>query len=360
MYTHNGQDIFVVDGHMHLWDASPENQRPPHGKNWIDCFYAYHSGLSPADEKWPYEKFCHYGEAALVDDLFVKGYVDVGILNSTYLYEFYKNGFNSHQQNNALKAKYPDRFILNGSFDPREEEAGLEAFRHMVEQYPIAGLKLYTAEWRQDSKGWRLNDPWAYRYFELCQELGITNIHVHKGPTVYPLSRDAFDVHDVDYAATDFPALNFVVEHVGLPRLDDFCWIATQERNVYAGLAVAMPFIHPRPRYFAEIMANLLFWLGPEKILFGSDYAIWTPKWLIEKFMAFELPDDMSKEYGVELSLEIKRKILGENAARLYGIDPAAHREKLRRDAIGIDLAAAIADQAGAEAFPVASVQEHA
>ena len=96
MYTHNGQDIFVVDGHMHLWDASPENQVPPHGKNWIDCFYAYHSGLSPADEKWPYEKFCQYGEAALIDNLFVKGYVDVGILNSTYLYEFYKNGFNSH------------------------------------------------------------------------------------------------------------------------------------------------------------------------------------------------------------------------------------------------------------------------
>jgi hypothetical protein len=44
----------------------------------------------------------------------------------------------------------------------------------------------------------------------------------------------------------------------------------------------------------------------------------------------------------------------------LYGIDPTAHREKLRRDAIGVHLAAAAADQAGAEAFPVASVQEHA
>jgi hypothetical protein len=115
-----------------------------------------------------------------------------------------------------------------------------------------------------------------------------------------------------------------------------------------------------RPRYFAEIMANLLFWLGPDKILFGSDYAIWTPKWQIEKLMAFELPDDIRQEYGVELTLEIKQKILGENAARLYGIDPAAHRDKLSRDAIGVHLAAATADQAGAEAFPAASVQEHA
>ena len=340
MYTHNGLDIFVIDGHMHLWDASPENWLNKYGEGWIKCFYGYHNGLSPADAAWPFEKFCKYGEEALVEDLFFKGYVDMGILNSTYLYEFYKNGFNSHIQNYAIKQKFPDRFILCGSFDPRAEEAGLDAFQQMVEEYPIQGLKLYTAEWRNGSRGWRLNDPWAYKYLALCQELGIKNIHVHKGPTVYPLSRDAFDVHDVDYAATDFPDLNFIVEHIGLPRLEDFCWIATQESNVYAGMAVAMAFIHLRPRYFAEIVANLLFWLGPDKLCFGSDYAIWSPQWLIEKFMAFELPEDIRKEYGVDLTLETKRKILGENAARLYGIDIAAQKGKLSQDGIGVKLAA--------------------
>ena len=153
-----------------------------------------------------------------------------------------------------------------------DRQAGLDKFQEMVETYPIQGLKIYTAEWRNGSKGWRLDDPWAYRYLELCEKLGIKNLHVHKGPTIYPLDRDAFDVHDIDKTATDFPELNFIVEHVGLPRLDDFCWIAQQEINVYAGLAVAIAFIHSRPKYFAEIMANLLFWLGPDKVLFGSDY----------------------------------------------------------------------------------------
>jgi len=205
-----------------------------------------------------------------------------------------------------------------------------------VAEYPIGGLKLYTAEWRNGSRGWRLNDPWAYKYLSLAQELGIKNVHVHKGPTVYPLSADAFDVHDVDYAATDFPDLNFIVEHVGLPRLDDFCWIAAQESNVYAGLSVAIAFVHLRPRYFAEIIANLLFWLGPDKLCFGSDYAIWSPKWLIEKFMAFELPEDLKQEYDVDLTFDIKRKILGENTARLYGIDIAAQTAKLSKDGIGL------------------------
>src|SRR5262249_7814718 len=109
--------------------------------------------------------------------------------------------------------------------------------------------------------------------------------------------------------------------HVGLPRLDDFCWIAAQEPNVYGGLAVAMAFVHARPRYFGQIMSELLFWLGEDRLLFGSDYAIWHPKWLIEKFMAYELPEDLQKETGKTLSVETKRKILGGNAARLYGID---------------------------------------
>jgi uncharacterized protein len=50
----------------------------------------------------------HYGEQAIVDDLFREGHVDMAILNSSYLHEFYNDRFNTHAQNNAIKAKYPD------------------------------------------------------------------------------------------------------------------------------------------------------------------------------------------------------------------------------------------------------------
>jgi predicted TIM-barrel fold metal-dependent hydrolase len=148
----------------------------------------------------------------------------------------------------------------------------------------------------------------------------VRNIHIHKGPTIWPLDKDAFDVGDVDHAATSFPELNFVVEHVGLPRLEDFCWIATQEPNVYGGLAVAIPFMHSRPRYFAQIIGELCYWIGADRVLFGSDYAIWQPKWLVERFVDFQIPDDMIGEYG-QLTVGDKRQILGLNAARLYDIE---------------------------------------
>ena len=337
MYRHNGDSYFVVDGHIHDWDASPENTSNKYGEGFIKCFYDYHRNLSPEDYVWPLEKFRRYGEDALMHDLFEDGYIDVGIFQPTYLSDFYAKGFNTTEQNGALKERHPDKFVLNGSFEPRLGEAGLADFEAKVKKWNLKGVKLYTAEWRGDSKGWKLTDDDAKRYLDRCRELGVTNIHVHKGPTIWPLNRDSFDVRDVDDAATEFPELNFIVEHVGLPRLEDFCWIGVQEPNVYGGLAVAMPFIYTRPRWFAEVLGELLYWIGEDKLLFASDYAIWHPKWLVEKFVDFQMPDDMVSEYG-ELTPSIKRKILGLNAARLYELDVPPELRGTEDEGTGMDV----------------------
>jgi uncharacterized protein len=316
----DGEQYFVVDSHVHYWDARPENWANKYGEGFIDCFYDYHRNLSPEEWVWPIEKFRLYSEEDMMRDLFDEGYVDVAIFLPTYLTDFYKEGFNTTERDAVMKEKHPDRFILNTSWDPRQGEAGLEDFEEKVEKWDIKGVKLYTAEWRGDSRGWKLTDPWAERYLDKCRELGVTNIHVHKGPTIWPLTRDAFDVGDVDDAATSFPELKFIVEHCGVPRLEDFCWIGVQESNVYGGLAVVAPFIHTRPRWFGKAIGELLYWLGEDRITWASDYAIWHPKWLVEQFVDFQIPDDMTSEYG-ELTPSIKRKILGLNAARLYDID---------------------------------------
>ena len=212
-------------------------------------------------------------------------------------------------------------FIANTRFDPRDSDAGLEDLRRNVERYGSKGVKLYTAEWNNGSRGYKLSDPAAYRFLEKAQELGIKNVHVHKGPTIWPLDKDAFDVSDVDHAATDFPELNFIVEHVGLPRIDDFCYMATQEPNVYAGLSVVIGgLMHARPKFFAKVMGELLFWVGEDKMTFGSDYGIWEPKWQVEGFVDWQMPDDEQFSDYQKLTTATKKKILGLNAAKLYDI----------------------------------------
>ncbi|WP_432564820.1 amidohydrolase family protein [Kineococcus sp. SYSU DK003] len=318
MYTKDGEKYFIVDAHIALWDARPENQRNVHGKQFIDCFYDYHRNLSPDSELWSYEEYLYQGGERLMHDVFEVGYADHAIFQPARLGEFYRKGFGQTAEALELTRKHPDKLTYNHYFDPRDGERGLDRLRQDAEEMNLQGVKLYTADWHGDSRGYKLSDPWTYRYLEVCREVGIKNIHVHKGPTIRPLDRDAFDVADVDHVATDFTDLNFVVEHCGLPRLEDFCWIATQEPNVYAGLAVAIPFMHTRPRYFAQIIGELLYWLDENRIFFSSDYALWTPKWLVETFVDFQIPEDMS-EYA-PLTTDQKKKILGLNAAAVYGI----------------------------------------
>ena len=180
--------------------------------------------------------------------LFEEGHVDVAIFQPTYLTQWYTEGFNTTERNGILAELHPDRFVLNGAWDPRAGDAGLDEFTTKVERYHLKGVKLYTAEWRGESRGWSLKSDEATRYLEACEQLGVRNVHVHKGPTIWPLDKDAFDVSDVDFAATNFPRLNFIVEHVGLPRIEDFCFMATQEPNVYAGLSVVVGgLMHARP-----------------------------------------------------------------------------------------------------------------
>jgi predicted TIM-barrel fold metal-dependent hydrolase len=223
-----------------------------------------------------------------------------------------------------MAEKHPGKIIVNGRFDPRDGEAGLKQLEEDAKRWNLQGVKLYTAEWKNGSRGWRLDDDATQPFYDKCKELGIKNVHVHKGPTIWPLDKDAFDPRDVDKAATDNPELNFVVEHVGLPRIEDFCFMATQEPNVYAGLSVVIGgLMHARPRFFAKVMGELLFWVGEDKMLFGSDYAIWEPRWQIDGFLDWDYPSSDREEFSdyPRLTDEGKRKILGLNAAKLYGIE---------------------------------------
>jgi predicted TIM-barrel fold metal-dependent hydrolase len=308
---------------MHYWNAAPDNWvkgAEQYAKGWIECFHAY-QGLGPPETHWSIEHFQKYSEDDLMKDVFEDGYVDVAVFQPTYLKEWYSEGFNTTEKNGALAEKHPGKFIVNTRFDPRDGDAGMKEFADNVKRWNAKGIKLYTAEWNNGSRGYKLSDPECYRFLAKAQELGIKNVHVHKGPTIWPLDKDAFDVSDVDHAATDFPELNFIVEHVGLPRIEDFCFMATQEPNVYAGLSVVVgALMHARPRFFARVMGELLFWVGEDKMMFGSDYAIWEPKWQIEGLVDWDYPDDTFSDYP-RWTTAAKKKVLGLNAARLYGVD---------------------------------------
>ena len=246
----------------------------------------------------------------------------MAVFQPTYLREWYTNGFNDiEQQRRSCWIASRASSWSTGAGTRVRARPGWHSSRPTTSASACRASSSTRPSGTTGSRGWTLADPECEPFFAKCEELGIKNIHVHKGPTIWPLDKDSFDVKDVDIAATSHTDLNFIVEHVGLPRIEDFCFMATQEPNVYAGLSVVVGgLMHARPRFFAKVMGELLFWVGEDKMLFGSDYAIWEPAWQIEGLVDWDYPDDTFSDYP-RWTTAAKKKVLGLNAARLYGVE---------------------------------------
>ena len=170
----------------------------------------------------------------------------------------------------------------------------------------------------------------ARRVLRRAVELGVNLIGVHKGVPLGPQPIEHTQTWDMDGAAANFPDINFVIFHVGLPFLDETCWQLIRYPNLYASIAATINFLVRAPRMFAEILGKLLFWCGEDKIIYGSEAPLFHPQWALRAFMDFQIPEDLSAGYGYpQLTDQAKRKILGENLLRLHGLDVEETKARL-------------------------------
>src|SRR3989449_10819627 len=104
--------------------------------------------------------------------------------------------------------------------DPPFGEKGKDLLEEQVKKFRIRpiqmrNVKLYTVEWKEEnggmSRSWRLDSKEAFDFLEKNRELGINVQVAQKGPTVWPLDKDAFDIGDVDTEANSFSDMKFVV-----------------------------------------------------------------------------------------------------------------------------------------------------
>jgi hypothetical protein len=82
------------------------------------------------------------------------------------------------------------------------------------------------------------------------------------------------------------------------------------------------------PTQAAHVLGKLLARLGPDRVLWGTD-SIWygSPQGQIQAFRTFQISDEFQERYGYpEITDAIRRKVLGVNAARLYGVEPVPER----------------------------------
>jgi predicted TIM-barrel fold metal-dependent hydrolase len=107
--------------------------------------------------------------------------------------------------------------------------------------------------------------------------------------------------------------------------------------NVYAELGSTWYILIKRPEEAAHVLGKLLLALGEDNILWGTD-SVWygSAQPLIDAFRAFQIPEEFQERFGYPpITDAIKGKILGLNAARVYGVDPKHVLQQNRDDDLG-------------------------
>jgi predicted TIM-barrel fold metal-dependent hydrolase len=302
---------------------------------FINHLYAFHQVLTPPGEKVlsPEEFLREWSIDEIAQMVFNESGTDMLVAQPLPLTDLFYDGLSQWEKCATMAQKYPDRAIFWGSINPLEGKKALDLMERQVKEYGAKAFKLYNVRYDYGEPfPWRMDDRRvAYPVFEKALELGVTTIGVHKGVPLGPQPIEATQTWDMDGAAANFPDINFVIFHVGLPFIDEVCWQLVRYPNLYASIAATLNFIVRAPRVFAENMGKLMFWCGEDKILYGGETPIWHPRWALDAFWNFELPEDLVTGYGYpQLTKQAKKKILGGNLARLMGIDVEQKVAQLR------------------------------
>ena len=243
------------------------------------------------------------------------------------------------------------RLISHGYFSPDLGQQNLEYMHAQTEKLKIDAWKGYSGVARAKGKeGWRLDDEkLSYPALEFSRKKGIRNICVHKG-LPFPGDLKWWSPMDVTQAAKDFPDLRFLVYHSGfrslqeslpaaedgfkksryVPWVSDICeWKKKNPgvTNIYMELGSTFALmVSSSPMLAAYVLGMIIDAFGADHVLWGTDSIWWgSPQWQIEAFRRLEMPGDLVKRFGWKpLTHDVKSKIFGLNAARVYGVDPEA------------------------------------
>ena len=201
--------------------------------------------------------------------------------------------------------QHPDRFHGMAGLDPYEGMKGVQALERAVEELGFIGAHFYPHwyELAPDHAKW-------YPYYAKCCELDVP-VQMQVGQSMiydpsYPV-RSVGRPITLDAVACDFPELRLVGIHVGIPWTDEMIAMAWKHKHVYIGSDAHSP------RYWPESFVRYIDSFGQDKVLFGTDFPV----------LDFERTRAEIEALG--LKPESKRKLLRDNALRVYKLDRAPH-----------------------------------
>jgi predicted TIM-barrel fold metal-dependent hydrolase len=306
--------ISNVPGQIPFWVTRAYGMKPPNIAR--NVYEARPAEILTAEQNFASREFIN--AVAGSTRALSQGMMYMGRGNLWYLQEqldrFGVDSWKGYQNPNAKRDDDPDTTFEYWTFD--DEELAFPTFEFIRDAYRKHG----------------------------ATKPGLNCVNVHKG------LGDSASPKDIPPAAAAFPELNFVIFHCcfrpvcfnydawqdvqsgrlrdGVPDIKDtteFAQLCSPYPNVYAEIGnIFASSVVTFPTVCAHLMGILFKYFGADRILWGTDSTFYgSPQWQIEAFWRLQIPEAFRQRYGYpEITPEMKRKVLGLNAARLYGVTP--------------------------------------
>jgi predicted TIM-barrel fold metal-dependent hydrolase len=244
------------------------------------------------------------------------------------------------------------RLVFHANTNPENGAPELDYMSEVAANYAVSAWKTYPFAGASRFDSEEIGMP----FIERARALGVNVIAAHRGISGGGGYAVTGSPADVVRAAKAAPDVTFLIYHSGWentydenhpydPSLADPQGVDRLLRaldevqlgadgNVYGELGSTWFNIMGQPAQAAHVIGKLLLHLGPDRILWGTDCVFnGVPQAQIAAFRAFQIPESMQAEFGYPaLTPEIRAKIFGLNAARVYGIDPALTRYAIAND----------------------------
>ena len=279
----------------------------------VGAIDAWMSIMSPQTvDRWP-DSFWHIFRKYGVEDRFRKGFtldeviaemdaggVDIGVASS---FKFLDTWVVTNDETAVYVAAAPDRFIGSFTVDIRDPMPAMREFRRCVEDLD---MRVFRLEPYQYGDGRTTAPPPTERmywpFYVACVEYDIPlAIQVgHTGPLLPSECGRPIYLYEV---ALTFPELKILGTHVGNPWEEEMMILAWKHPNLYVESSA-------RPaRHWPQRLKEFSGGYGQDKMIWGTDYPLLPFKRTV---------DDI---YDCGFSEEATRKILRDNAARVFKID---------------------------------------
>ncbi len=198
----------------------------------------------------------------------------------------------------------PQRLIGFMAIDPTEDDY-LEEIERCV-GLGLRGIKMYPMLGRYDP-----TDATVFAMYAKAQELGLP-ILAHTGAHPNPRAMLKYSIPLLyDEIAQAYPKLKIVLAHMAHPWQVECALVLRKHRNVYADVSGAWV----RSWQGWEALVCMHEWGVADKLLFGSDFPLWTPAEGMQKLRRLNdqvegtrlprIPDEMIEQIIHRDSLEL-------------------------------------------------------